>query len=31
VYAIFFGQNKLKLKKIKCLPMRLNTTQLRSC
>jgi len=28
---IFFGQSKLRLKKIKCLPKQLSTTQLRSC
>jgi len=30
VNSIFFGRNKLRLKKIKCLPKRLNTTQLKS-
>jgi len=28
---IFFVRNKLRLKKIMCLPKRLNTTQLMSC
>jgi len=31
VYSIFFGRNILRLKKIKCLLKRLNTTQLRRC
>jgi len=31
MYFIFFGRNKLRLKKIMCLPKRLNTIQLRSC
>jgi len=31
VNSIFFGRNISKLKKIKCLPKRLNTIQLRSC
>jgi len=31
VNFIFFVRSKLRLKKIKYLPKRLNTTQLRSC
>jgi len=31
MYSILFGRSKLRLKKIKCLPRRLSTTQLRSC
>jgi len=31
LYAIFFGQSKLRLKKIECLQKRLSTTQLRNC
>jgi len=31
LYSIFFGRNKLRLKKILHLQKRLSTTQLRSC